>query len=98
MAVVKPNKYDIGDVVVIEATFTVDGAETAPTSRECRIKKPDGTVISVTLMEVSPGVYEAEFSPLVAGSYKYRVTGFGAAAASEEHSFTVRSRQVGDPT
>lgn len=96
---------DLGDDVVLHAEFRtlIAGVETLtdPTGNTCTVTvaDPDGTVtdISGTVTRISQGVYEAVFTPTVAGGHWYRFEGAGAAKGAEEDSFTVRKRRVPAP-
>lgn len=84
------NTYDIGDVVVLTATFAVDGTPTNPSTIACQVKDPNGTETTPTPTNPSSGVYEVEVEPTTAGLWHYRFAGTGGAKAAEEHAFEVR--------
>lgn len=92
--------YDQGDVWVPQATFTVGGTPTDPTTLILRIKKPDGTVSVITentpatptlpIVRVSAGVFKHSGITLDdAGYWFVRFEGTGAAVAAEEHQAIV---------
>lgn len=88
--------YDIGDVAVLNATFTPYGGNpTNPDAVTLTIKKRDQTVITPTLTNPAPGVYRAVV-PIdnVPGLWWCRWVGTGDAAAAEEVSITVTRSRV----
>jgi hypothetical protein len=93
---------DIGDIWKPQATFTVGGTPTDPTTLIIRIKKPSGTVTVTT--ESSPAALTSASSPTArtttgiyvfsqtidASGYWYaRMEGTGAATAAEDHEVIV---------
>lgn len=87
--------YDQGDVWTPQATFTVNGAPTDPTTLIVRVKDPAGTVTVVTentpaaptlpIVRVSAGVFKHNGIALNDAGYWFaRFEGTGAAAATEE--------------
>ena len=90
------NEYDLGDVVVLSAAFTVGGAGTDPTSVVCRVKQPDGVVETPTVVPGTPndGLYTAAFTPDQEGHHYYRWEGTGAAQSAGEGEFVVRVSRV----
>ena len=92
--------YDQGDVWTPQATFTVGGTPTDPTTLIVKIKDPSGTVTTVTentpatptlpIVRVSAGVFKHNGIALNdAGYWFVRFEGTGAAAATEEHQAIV---------
>lgn len=99
--------YDIGDYWAPEATFTVGGTPTDPTTLTVKQQAPDGTETTLA-SAVSPGSLNASSTPVArvsAGVFKLnpgvqittegrwyvKFTGTGNAAASETHE------AIGDP-
>lgn len=91
----KITHYDQGDVWTPQATFTVNGTPTDPTTLIVRVKDPSGTVTVVTentpaaptlpIVRVSAGVFKHNGIALNdAGYWFVRFEGTGAAAATEE--------------
>jgi hypothetical protein len=89
-------RYDIGDDVVLRATFKdLDGVLTSPFAVACRVMDPAGTVTTVTASEASAGVWEATFAPTVHGGHWYRFEGTGTVRAAGEQAFIVSAQRVG---
>ncbi len=82
--------YDLGDVVILTAAFTVQGTPAAPDTVTIRIRAPSGAITTLFPGVSSAGVYTDEFVPSESGRHYYRVEGTGAAQAAEEASFIVR--------
>lgn len=65
-----------------QATLTVDARDINNTflnnlTMEANVVSPDGEVENVTLQQVAPGRYQAEFVPATEGAYLIRVAGAG---------------------
>ena len=97
------NRYDIGDVVRVTATFLSTGSTyTDPTEVTLRYSNPSSTVAASTwvysssteITRLSAGIYYADIPCTGAGAYEYRFTSTGTSAASEEGFFYVRARRV----
>lgn len=93
------NQYDVGDVVVLTCTFTVEGVETDPATVTLKVKPPTGSVLTYTYADteierVAEGRYRRNVSVTVAGTWNYRWIGTGDAAGAEEGSFFVRRSAV----
>lgn len=82
--------YDIGDVVVLEASLTVNDVPTNPDTIEFKVLKPDGSTDTITPNLVSTGNYDYDFVPNEAGTHFWLVLATGAAQAAEETSFIVK--------
>lgn len=97
--------FDIGDIWRPQATFTVAGVNTDPTTLIVRVQDPSGTITVTT--ESSPGTLTSVSSPTARttagvfvfsqaldehGHWYLRFEGTGAATASEDHEAVV------DPT
>jgi hypothetical protein len=90
---VKP-PYDIGDNVILSATFTVNGVLTDPTAVACRVRNPDQSVTTITASKTSTGVYTATFTPTMKGEHWYRFEGTGTAKGADEAAFVVDPQRV----
>jgi len=91
---VSVNTYDVGDVAVVTAMFTVSGTLTDPTAVTLRVRKPDGTTAVVTNTRTSLGLFTANITIDASGVWYYRWLGTGSAAAAEEGTFRVRTQRV----
>ncbi len=65
-----------------QATLTVDARDVAGgflnnLTMEANVVDPQGEVVNVTLQQVAPGRYEADFAPTTDGAYFIRVAGSG---------------------
>lgn len=94
-------KYDIGDTVILTASFTDrDGTAVAPTGVTCLVKQPDGTVedyifgTDAEITNPAVGEYETAVPITQAGKHLFRYEGTGSNNAAEEGFFLVRSQQV----
>ncbi len=83
------HSYDIGDVVVLTAEFRVTNTLTDPTTVVCEIKRPDGTLDTLTPTKQATGIWRVEYTPKQTGVHEYRFVGTGAAAGSERSFFRV---------
>lgn len=91
--------YDQGDVWAPQATFTVGGTPTDPTTITLRVKQPDGTVTvygpydgntgGSGIIRESAGVYTPAIVLDDAGYWFARWEGTGAAAGAVEHQAIV---------
>lgn len=89
-----PLEYDIGDVAVLRATFTIDDVLTTPTTATLVVLLPDGTTTSPTPTTPSTGVKRAEVPITMSGNWHYRWVGTGAAAGAAEGVLVVRRSSV----
>lgn len=94
--------FDIGDVVVLTHTITVDGVLTDPDTLEVTTQSPsivettaawDGGAGAVTRLSVGQFMYA--FPPTESGRWRWRWDATGVAQEAEEGSFRVRRRRVG---
>lgn len=85
------NFYSIGDLVQLTATFsTVPGGEPIdPSSVLVTVSDPDLNETTPAVANPSVGVFTALVSPAVAGKWRWRATGTGAAQASADSLFIV---------
>ena len=77
------NVETVVDFAGEKARLTVDaraseGAFLNDLTMEANVVGPDGTVTPLTLRQIAPGRYAAEFAPTEEGAYLIRVTGSGA--------------------
>lgn len=89
------NTYQIGDIIVLRCEFRVDGVLTDPTSAECRVKLPDGTIATPALSSGGTGIRTAQYPPTQNGYHYVAWQSTGAAAGYEESRFYVKPRDVG---
>ena len=94
------NVYDIGDLVILKATFLVEETPTDPSTVTFRLLRPDKTKLVYVyetddeLTQLSEGVYEVEIPITKSGTWIYRFEGTGDAVAAEEASFNVRKSKI----
>jgi hypothetical protein len=86
--------YDIGEGVILQATFTVGGVLTNPGAVTLKVEKPDGTVSTVSASSSSTGVYTGTFVPTMAGDHFYRFAGTAPAVGVEQGMFVVRVQRA----
>lgn len=90
------NEFDIGDGVILQATFTnPDEVVTDPTVVKLRVKSPSDVLTVYTyaeaeLTKVSTGIYTKTVVPDEEGTWMYRWEGTGAVTAVGESEFQVR--------
>lgn len=94
------NEYDVGDLVrMTGALTTADGTAVDPTALVCKVKKPSGTVTTLTYgtdafpVRSAAGTYYAEVTADEAGEWWYRFVSTGTGQAAEEERFYVRESQ-----
>lgn len=94
------NVYDIGDLVILKATFLVDETPTDPTTVTFRLLRPDKTKVVYVyetddeLTSAETGIYEVQVPITKSGTWTYRFEGTGDAIAAEEASFNVRKSKI----
>lgn len=81
--------FDIGDVVTLDFTDTVDGVLTDPTALTLTITLPDGTTVTPSTTHVSTGTYKATYVPTMNGLHSYTWQATGTAQSTERGSFRV---------
>jgi hypothetical protein len=91
--------YAQGSVWIPQATFTVAGTPTDPTTITVKIKDPDGTVTTLGpaaggtggggIVRDSAGVFKTEIQLDDAGYWHARFEGTGAATAAQDHQAIV---------
>lgn len=88
--------YDRGDLVRLQATFSISGVPTDPTSVTLYIRQPSGVLTTLVygvdagIIKVSTGVYRYDYDASAMGAVTYRWAGTGAAQAAEQGSLFVR--------
>jgi uncharacterized protein YfaS (alpha-2-macroglobulin family) len=89
-------KFDIGETVRSDITFTnFSGTAADPTTVTCTARKPDQSVISLTVVAGgSTGVYYAETVVDQTGNWFVHWDGTGDLDVVEEGEFYVRVRKV----
>lgn len=87
------NTYDIGDLVRVTGTFTdAAGAAVDPTTVVLKVKDPLGAIATyiygtdAALVKSATGVYYADLSVAMPGSYwaRFAATGTGQCAGEQE--------------
>ena len=86
--------YDIGDVVRLTGTFSVDGVDTDPTTVTLKVKDPSKNVATYTyalaeLTKSDTGIYYRDISLDEGGIWWYRWEGTGTVESAEEGKFGV---------
>jgi hypothetical protein len=85
------NTYDIGDRITVTATVRVASTLTDATV-SVSLRSPSGTTTAPSVTHVSQGVYTFTMDASAAGTWRYVVTGTGAAIfGSGPQYFFVRS-------
>lgn len=85
------NKYESGNPVTVQVTFTASTVPAAPSTVKLRILGPDGATTEYDSGFLSPstGVYQYQLLPAIPGIWTYRWEGFGAVPAAKEKTFEV---------
>jgi uncharacterized protein YfaS (alpha-2-macroglobulin family) len=90
--------YDVGDLVKVFVTFTdADGDATDPTDVTLVIRRPDGSVETVTTgfdHEADSGYYSYDVAMDMAGRWDAEWRGTGAVTAVEPTHWTTRFSKV----
>ena len=84
------SSVDIGDPIVRTLTVTVQGTLTDPTAITFTYRDPAGADTVITPTRTSLGLFTAQFTPTIAGYYRYRWLTTGLGAGSESGSVQVR--------
>lgn len=91
-------KYDVGDLVVLTATFLASDLATPadPGSVYCLVAAPNGSVATylygeagASVTKVATGAYRKDVAASMVGEWFYRWQATGAGQAAEEHRFIV---------
>ncbi len=90
----------VGQRVLIEMIFRLDGVETDPTIVTCASRSPNGTQAVITypyalLIQRSAGVYEASILVDTAGTWVFRASGVGVVDAVNEYTLSVQASGLG---
>lgn len=80
---------NLGDVVVLEATFRVNGTLSDPTTVACTITTPSGPIPAINATKVSLGVYRVNYTPTATGMYTYAFAGTGPVQGAARSFFRV---------
>lgn len=91
------NTYDIGDKVRIQGAFSdLSGAAVDPTTVECSVREPDGTITTYAwpadpeVVRLAVGEFAFDLPVDAAGVWAYRFAGTGPGHAAGERQFAVR--------
>lgn len=89
------NIYDVGDLVRVSATFKRGAALDDPTTVTLKIRKGDGTSATYTyalgqVIRDSLGIFHADISLDVPGTWAYRWEGTGPTQAAGQNTFVVQ--------
>lgn len=85
-----PNKYDVGDQVILHAETLVDNIPISVTGA-FKVKVPGVDIVeTVTALESPAGTYEGSYVPAVSGRHFYRFIASGSQIGQEEFWFDVR--------
>lgn len=85
--------YQPGDTARVSTVFSVGGTNTDPDTVSLIVTAPSGAATTYTypadITKTATGAYRRDIGSLVAGLYAWRWVGTGAAAGTDEGSFTV---------
>lgn len=81
---------DVGDVVLLDAEFVVGSSLTDPTLATVIVKDPSGVTSTPSVAHSGTGTFSAEVTVDMAGTWRVRWEGTGAAAGAEETAFIAR--------
>lgn len=85
------NSYATGTLVQMNATFTVSGADTDPSSVVGTVRDPAGVETTPTITRDAVGQYHMSFTTVLPGVHYYRFAGTGSVVVAAEDSFVVAS-------
>lgn len=85
-----PTDFDLGDTVVLEATFTKAGVAAAPAAVTITVTDPDGQTSTPAVTAAGGGVYRATFTPTKAGNHNWHAAGTGTDQGAGDDHFYVR--------
>ena len=93
------NEYDIGDLVRVEAVFSLDTVNTDPDAVTLTIVNPSGEVfvytdVSPEVFHTASGTFYLEFIPSGHGAWYARWEGFGTVKAAGEDTFYIGRSNV----
>lgn len=88
------NSYLESQEIRLTGVFKVGTVLTDPTTVTLRIKKPDGTLVTVSyagleITKDSTGNFHYDYTPPAVGTYRARWDGTGSVKAAAERSFVV---------
>jgi len=85
----------VSTLVAVNVLFTDDvGVAADPTDVFIQVKRPDGSLVAVTVTNTGVGIYHAEFTVDYPGVWVVQAKGTGALVVTEESSFTVRRKAI----
>lgn len=92
--------FDVGDIVALSTTFkNSGGTPTDPTTVTLTITPPSGSAVVVTGGSLthtpSTGVYSYNYTPSIAGVFRYKWVGTGTVVSTEGGQFEVRAYPEG---
>lgn len=92
-------EYVVGQPLVVEAEFRLNGVARDPSLVRCYVRPPTGMLRelvfpSVALLRTEEGVYEAQVTPDEPGTWGFRFVGTGAVEGVGEGTRNVRRSQV----
>jgi hypothetical protein len=93
------NEYDIGDLVRVEAVFSLDDVNTDPSVVKLTIVNPASETwiyydTSPEMMHTASGMYHLEFIPSGHGAWYARWEGYGTVQAAGEETIYVKRSNV----
>lgn len=88
------NEYPVGDTILLNESFTVNGTPTDPTAVTLLVTDPSGaqttyTYAATTITKLSTGNYQKQLVPGVLGEWRYTWTGTGTAPGVSEGVFVI---------
>lgn len=82
--------YDLGDVVSLDFTTSVNSSATDATTVTLTVTLPDGTTATPSVTHVGTGTYSASYTPTQVGRHVTRWLAVGVAPRSHTDVFNVR--------
>lgn len=90
--------YPAGASVRLKARVTVDDVATTPTGPTCRVRRPNGAIVSIAVTTPAAGDLQAVFDHDAendpTGDHWFRLDGGGGARGAGEGVFTIRESEV----
>ena len=97
-------EYDLGDLIQVQATFTTAGSGLAidPATVKVTWRDPNGESTTYTypaaeIIKDAIGVYHANISALVSGTWHYAWDAYGTGQSAGEQEFEIRKRTTERP-
>jgi hypothetical protein len=87
------NIYDVGDKIRLSCAFTSGSTPTDPTAVTVKVKEPDGTITTGTVVKDDTGDYHYDWTIDQAGRHWYRFEGTGTVVAAAEADFWARESE-----